>query len=132
MAKAKKNLLKDAAYTPVYGITRDEAEEKGYAIVEYSFADGTPVPVYGYYNDTQSGGPLDVTAPIAADTQIVAGGTLGAEPTTAGNKGSLVNPNDPVVHGTDDNNPHEDGGTPNASDNSDLKVEGYDPAKAGK
>jgi hypothetical protein len=48
-------------------------------------------------------------------------------PSAVANKGSLLNVNDPVVHGTADNNPHEDGAQPNDSENKDLDLEGYTP-----
>ena len=113
-----------AAYETFPGMTAEEAEERGFVVVEHS-ADGSAV-TYGRYLDTVTGAAMEVLADKDEREPVPAGG----EPLQTGaiaSKGALVNPNDPVVHGTADNNPHEDGAQPNDSENKDLKVEGYTP-----
>jgi len=121
-----------AAYKVVPGLTAEQAAEKGYVVVETN-GDGT-APLFGYYIDTVTGAALetlqdrDDRVPVAAS-----GERVGAVP--MGNKGALLNPDDPVVHGQGDHNPHEDGAAPSDSQNKDLKLDGYSPGddlKAGK
>lgn len=113
-----------AAYETFPGMTAEEAEEHGYVVVESS-ADGSS-KVYGRYLNTETGAAMETLAPKDEREPVPAGGEPLAEPATA-NKGALLNLNDPVVHGTADNNPHVDGAQPNDSENKDLKLEGYTP-----
>lgn len=123
MAKDYKTSPK-AAYKVVPNCTAEEAADKGYVVVENN-ADGT-APVFGYYENTATGAAMEILADKDEREPVPAGG----EPVAMmapGNKGALVNPDDPVVHGTADNNPHADGAKPNATRNDDLKLEGYTP-----
>lgn len=113
-----------AAYVIYPGVTAAEAAEKGLVVVEQS-ADGL-MPIYGRYTNTETGAALETLKD--ADTRApapVGGEKLGGIPTN--DKGSLVNTNDPVIHGVAENNPHEDGASPNDAENTDLDVEGYVP-----
>jgi hypothetical protein len=115
---------KHAAYETFPGMSREEAEDKGYVVVENS-ADGMS-PVYGRYLNTKTGAALETLRDEDKREPVPASGDVTGGVATA-QKGSLVNPNDPVVHGTADNNPHEDGAQPNDEGNADLELEGYDP-----
>jgi len=121
-----------AAYKVVPGITAEEAADKGYVVVENN-ADGT-APLYGYYTDTTTGAAMETLKDEDKRVAVPAGGEVsGVVPVAS--KGALVNPNDPVVHGVADNNPHPDGALPNDSQNADLELDGYtpgDPLKAKK
>jgi hypothetical protein len=109
----------EAAYTAYPGLTREEAADKGYVEVENN-ADGT-APVYGRYNDAPAGYGAGVQVSGIGDTRVVPAGGLGAAPPySGGDKGALLNVNDPVIHGVADNNPHPDGASPNDEDNEGL------------
>jgi hypothetical protein len=115
-----------AVYETFPGMSREDAEKKGFVIVENN-AEGT-APVYGRYLDTQTGAALETLRDADNREPAPAGGEpdLGF---AGASKGSLLNLDDPVVHGTADGNPHEDGAQPNASRNDDLEVEGYVPGE---
>jgi len=113
MAKVKFRSAGDkAAYEIADGVTdQDQAAELGLAAVECDPTTGAPT-AYGRYKDAPDGGPLGITAPAAPDTEVVAGGDVGpGGPPSAGNKGDIVNPNDPVIHGGSDEI-HADGAEP--------------------
>lgn len=89
-----------AAYEIAIGVTdAEEAAELGLAVVE-STAEGRPA-AYGRYKGAPDGGPLGVTVDRAAETDVIAAGTVAprADDTGAGNKGDFVNMDDPFVHG---------------------------------
>lgn len=113
-----------AAYETFPGVTAEEAADKGLVIVECGPDGGTPV--YGRYLDTATGAALETLRTKDDREPVAIGGSVFGVVGTA-NKGSLLNVNDPVVHGTTDNNPHEDGAQPNDSENADLNLEGYTP-----
>ncbi len=116
---------KKAAYETVVGnITAEEAQEEGLVIVENN-AEGT-APVYGRYLDTVTGAALEVLRDEDKRKPVAVGGETAGNPAT-NDKGALLNPNDPVVHGTAEINPHEDGAPAPKPNNADLEVEGYDP-----
>lgn len=114
----------DAAYETFPGMSAEEARDKGLVIVETN-GDGAG-HVYGRYLNTSTGAALE-TLRDKDDRQPVAAGGAVILDTAVASKGSLLNVNDPVVHGTADNNPHEDGAQPNDSENKDLDLEGYTP-----
>jgi hypothetical protein len=101
-----------AAYEIADGVSdRDEAAKLGLAVVEVDPTSGAPT-AYGRYKNAPDGGPLGITAVQPADTEVVAGGDVGsggAPP--AGNKGDIINVNDPVIHGGSDEI-HADGAAP--------------------
>jgi len=117
-----------AAYETFPGMTAAEAAEKGYVVVETS-ADGTS-PIYGRYLDTATGAALETLADKDDRVAIPAGGESVAK-LVAGDKGALLNPDDPIVHGQADKNPHEDGAPALPSDNKGLAdtLEGYVPGE---
>jgi hypothetical protein len=95
-----------AAYEIAVGVTAEEAAELGLAVVETDPTSGAPT-AYGRYKGAPDGGPLGITVPGSEDdTHVVAGGDVGAPPpggvASAGNKGDILNPNDPVIHGGSD------------------------------
>jgi hypothetical protein len=101
-----------AAYEIADGVfDRDEAAKLGLAVVEVDPTSGAPT-AYGRYKNAPDGGPLGITTVKPGDTEVVAGGDVGlggAPP--AGNKGNLINPDDPVIHGGSDEI-HKDGAAP--------------------
>lgn len=104
-----------AAYEIAHGVTAEEAAELGLAVVEVHPTSGAPV-AYGRYKGAPDGGPLGITVAGSGDTEVVAGGAAGpAGPPSAGNKGDIVNPNDPVIHGGSDEI-HADGAEPPVED----------------
>jgi hypothetical protein len=106
-----------AAYEIAVGVTAEEAAEAGLAVVEVDPTSGAPT-AYGRYKDAPDGGPLGITVgAAAADTQVIAGGDVGAPApdTGVGGKGNLVNPDDPVIHGGSDDI-HRDGAEPPVED----------------
>lgn len=107
-----------AAYEIAVGVfDADEAAKLGLAVVE-STPDGRP-SAYGRYKGAPDGGPLGVTVAGSSDTEVVPGGAVspGADVPAGGNKGNLVNPNDPFVHGgTGDESVHADGSEPPVED----------------
>lgn len=101
-----------AAYKVVPGCTAEQAAEKGYAVVELSMATNPPTPIYGFYTDTETGAALERTVPADSTTKVVpAGSGAGAvfDANATGDKGALVNQNDPIIHGTDGQDIHADG-----------------------
>lgn len=102
----------NAAYEIAVGVTdQDEAAKLGLAVVEVDPTSGAP-RAYGRYKDAPKGGPLGITTAQPGDTEVVAGGDVGpGGPPSAGNKGDIVNPNDPVIHGGSDEI-HADGAAP--------------------
>lgn len=113
-----------AAYETFPGMTAEEAAEKGYVVVEHGPQGESPV--YGRYLNTATGAAMETLRAKDDREPVAVGGTVFGVVGSA-NKGSLLNVNDPVVHGTADNNPHEDGAEPNDSENKDLDLEGYTP-----
>ena len=105
----KRNERSDAAYETFPGLTREEAEDKGYVVVEWSLATNPPSPVYGRYIDTESGAALEVTVPVDNTTKVRPAGGDTVATAAAGDKGALVNPNDPVIHGQSEEGQHHDG-----------------------
>lgn len=103
-----------AAYEIAVGVTDpEEAAKLGLAVVE-STPDGRPAH-YGRYKDAPGGGPLGITTAQAADTEVVAGGTVSpnADTGTGGpQKGSLINPDDPFVRQPGEESIHADGASP--------------------
>lgn len=103
-----------AAYEIAVGVTdRDEAAKLGLAVVEVD-PFGTPT-AYGRYKGAPDGGPLGITVASTGDTDVVPGGDVGPAPAASatGPKGSIVNPDDPFVHGgTGDETVHADGSEP--------------------
>lgn len=106
----KRDPRKDAAYVAVPGLTAEQAAEKGYAVVEYAVDGGANNPVYGYYLDTVTGASLEQVVRDTGDT-VVAPASGETVVTGAGQsmKSNLLNPNDPVIHGTGDQSVHADG-----------------------
>lgn len=102
----------NAAYEIAVGVfDRDEAAKLGLAAVEVDPTTGAPT-AYGRYKNAPDGGPLGITVVSPPDTKVVAGGDVGtAAPAPAGNKGDIVNVNDPVIHGGSDEI-HADGAAP--------------------
>jgi hypothetical protein len=90
----KHNPRSDAAYIVHPGVTAEEADDKGYVIVEWNLSTSPHTPIYGEY---RSGGENALPAARAAEAVV------GSE------KGALVNPNDPVIHGTAEAEAHADG-----------------------
>lgn len=121
--KAEKSSPK-AAYETFPGMTAEEAADKGYVVVECGPQGESPV--YGRYIGTETGAAMETLRQKDDREPVAVGGSVFGVVGSA-NKGSLVNPNDPVVHGTSDNNPHEDGAKPNDSENKDLDLAGYTP-----
>lgn len=108
-----------SAYEVAIGVTAAEAAELGLAVVEQSYSTNPPTPVYGRYKDAPDGSALGVTVADNDKTKVVgAGGVSAAAPAaTGGDKGSLLNLNDPVVHGgTGEESVHADGAAPLADD----------------
>jgi len=94
-----------AAYEIAAGVTPEEAAEHGLAVVETDPTTGAPT-AYGRYKKAPDGGPLGITVTGSADdTHVVAGGAAAAPAPgahSAGDKGDILNPNDPVIHGGSD------------------------------
>lgn len=108
-----------SAYETAVGVTAEEAREQGLAIVELSYSTRPPTPIFGRYKDAPNGSPLGVTVDDNGNRTKVVGAGGGAFPTDPlpGDKGSLLNINDPVVHGgTGDKSVHADGAPPLAND----------------
>lgn len=115
MAKAPKFIKTspDAAYEIAVGVTDpQEAADLGLAVVE-STATGQPAS-YGRYIGAPGGAPLGITVDKAGETEVIGGGGVNPNtaPAVAGQKGEVVNQDDPFVHGGSDM--HADGGTPPA------------------
>lgn len=94
----------NAAYEIAVGVTdQDEAAKLGLAVVEVDPTSGAPT-AYGRYKDAPDGGPLGVTVAKNPDTEVRAGGNVGpgGPAPSAGDKGDIINPNDPVIHGGSD------------------------------
>jgi hypothetical protein len=113
-----------AAYETFPGMTAEEAADKGFVVVEHGPMGESPV--YGRYLNTATGAAMETLRDKDEREATPTGGTVFGAIGQA-NKGSLLNVNDPVVHGTADNNPHEDGAQPNDSENKDLDLAGYKP-----
>lgn len=103
-----------AAYSVAVGIDAEEAAKLGLAVVE-STADGRP-SAYGKYDDAPKGGPLGITVDQLADTDVIAGGGVSPNVGTAtggADKGSVLNMDDPFVHGgSGDESIHADNAAP--------------------
>jgi hypothetical protein len=99
----------NAAYKVAIGATAEDAAKDGLGIVELNFTTNPPSPVYGKYDNAPDDGPIPITVAKAADTEVIGGGSVGSAPapTGVGDKGSIVNLNDPFVHS--DENIHADG-----------------------
>lgn len=113
MAKVKFRSAGDkAAYEIADGVTdQDQAAELGLAVVEVDPTSGAP-SAYGRYKDAPGDGPLGITSVKSADTEVVPGGDVGpGSPPSGGDKGDIVNINDPVIHGGSDEI-HADGAEP--------------------
>jgi hypothetical protein len=108
-----------SAYEVALGVTAEEAAKAGLGVVEYSYSTNPPSPVYGRYKDAPKGGPLGITTAQPADTKVIAGGAVSASPPApvGGDKGAVVNANDPFVHGgTGDDTIHADNTEPPVRD----------------
>jgi hypothetical protein len=116
-----------AAYETFPGMTAEEAADNGYVVVETNGDGGAPI--YGRYLNTVTGAAMETLADRDERVPVPAGGEPLAEPVTA-NKGALINPNDPIVHGQD-HNPHPDGAQPLDSENKGLAdvITGYVPGE---
>lgn len=108
----------DSAYEVAVGITPAEAAAQGLAVVEYSYSTNPPTPIFGRYKDAPKGHALGVTVDDTGGTKVVgAGGPVFASASLGGDKGQLLNINDPVVHGgTGDETVHADNALPLADD----------------
>jgi hypothetical protein len=107
----------DAAYEIAVGVTSaEEAAKLGLAVVENDPTTNAPT-AYGRYKNAPDDGPLGITVPKSTDTEVRGGGNVsaGADTARAGNKGNLVNPDDPVIHGGSDEI-HRDGAEPPVED----------------
>lgn len=115
-------------YEVAIGITAEEAAEQGLVIVEQSYSTNPPTPVFGRYKDAPAGSALGVTVADDKGTKVIGAGGISAPAAAAaavglGQKGALLNINDPVVHGgTGDESVHADGASPLA-DNADAQRE---------
>lgn len=107
-----------SAYEVAIGITAQEAQEQGLVVVELSHSTTPPTPVFGRYKDAPSGSALGVTVDDKGGTKVVgAGGAPFATASAGGDKGLLLNINDPVVHGgTGEQTVHADNAAPLADD----------------
>lgn len=113
MAKTERNPRSDAAYEVVPGVTAEQAAEQGLAVVEYAVSGSSFAPVYGRYLNTETGASLEQRVYQPGDMVTVpAGGETVATAPAVTTKGGLINPNDPVVHGTANENVHADGTEP--------------------
>jgi hypothetical protein len=125
-----------AAYEVAIGITAQEAAEQGLAIVEQSYSTNPPTPIFGRYLDAPKGHALGITVDDTVSTKVIgAGGSVYQPGSPGGDKGSLLNLNDPVVHGgTGDETVHADGAAPlkdDAAEQEDLlKAGAHNPSKA--
>jgi hypothetical protein len=108
----------NAAYEVAVGITAEEAQEQGLAVVEYSYSTNPPTPIFGRYKDAPKGAALGVTVDDTGGTKVVGvGGPAFDAASPGGDKGQLLNINDPVVHGgTGDESVHADNAPPLAND----------------
>jgi hypothetical protein len=107
----------DAAYEIAVGVTdAEEAAKLKLAVVETDPTSGAPT-AYGRYKDAPDGGPLGITVASPTDTKVIGGGhvSANADAAPAGNKGNLINPDDPVIHGGSDEI-HKDGAAPPVED----------------
>jgi hypothetical protein len=117
-----------SAYEVALDITAEEAAEQGLVIVEQSHSTNPPTPIFGRYKDAPAGSALGVTVAKEDGTKVVGAGGIAAPAAVAaadglGQKGALLNINDPVVHGgTGDESVHADGAAPLA-DNDDAQRE---------
>lgn len=111
-----------SAYEVAVGITAKEAAEAGLVVVEWAYSTNPPGPIYGRYKDAPKGHALGITVDDTGGTKVVGAGGPPVTPASAGgDKGSLVNPNDPVIHGgTGDESVHADNAEPLVRD---LKAE---------
>jgi hypothetical protein len=113
-----------AAYEVALGITAAEAAAQNLAIVEYSYSTNPPTPIFGRYLDAPDGSPLGITVPDDGKTKVIGGGDVSAEAAAAagGDKGALLNVNDPVIHGgTGDETIHADGAAPLEDDEAEQR-----------
>lgn len=103
-----------SAYETFPGVTAKEATDLKLAVVETAFGGGSEFPVYGRYLNTETGAAVEMTTGVPAETRVVPAGTgAGGVSLARGNdKGSLVNQNDPVIHGTAVEGVHADGSAP--------------------
>lgn len=126
----------NAAYEVAIGVTSEEAAEAGLAVVEQSYSTNPPTPIYGRYLNAPSGSPLGVTVDDRGDTKVIgAGGVSAPLGNGGGDKGMLVNRNDPVIHGgTGEESVHADNAAPLAPDDAEeeriARAGAHDPRKA--
>lgn len=99
-----------AAYKVARDVTTaQEAADLGLVVVELNHSTNPPTPIWGKYI-TKSGAALEITRSKAGDTEVVPASSAGAlTPASTGDKGALLNPDDPVRHGLGETNIHEDG-----------------------
>lgn len=114
MAYTLKKLSDSAAYKVAIGATAEDAAKDGLGIVELNYTTNPPSPIYGRYDNAPDDGPIPVTVAKPADTEVIGGGSVGPVPPAsgAGNKGDIVNQNDPFVHPVDGENIHADNSPP--------------------
>jgi hypothetical protein len=107
-----------AAYKVAIGATAEDAAKDGLGIVELNYSTIPPSHVYGKYDNAPDEGPIPITVPKPADTEVIGGGGVSGAPAPAAvdGKGSIVNLNDPVVHPAADENIHADNSPPPAQD----------------
>jgi hypothetical protein len=106
-----------AAYEIAVGVhDAEEAAKLKLAVVETDPTTGAPT-AYGRYKDAPDGGPLGITVPKSADSEVIGAGQVSASETGphGGGKGNLINPDDPVIHGGSDDI-HKDGAEPPVED----------------
>jgi hypothetical protein len=105
-----------AAYEIAEGVTNaEEAAALGLAVVEVT-PEGRP-SAYGRYKDAPEGGPLGITTFSPDNVTVKPGGHTATDSAAAtAGKGSLVNIDDPFVHGTGGESVHKDGANPQAVD----------------
>jgi hypothetical protein len=126
----------DAAYEIAVGVTAEEAAEAKLAVVEQSYSTNPPTPIYGRYLDAPKGHPLGVTVDKPGNTEVIGAGSVGSPgPSGGGDKGQLVNLNDPVIHGgTGDESVHADNSPPLVEDTAEqervVRAGAHDPQKA--
>jgi len=125
-----------SAYEVALGVTAQEAQEQRLAVVELSYATIPPTPIFGRYLDAPEGSALGITVDDTVSTKVIGagGGSFAAAP-GGGDKGSLLNLNDPVVHGgTGAVSVHADGDEPLKNDAAAqeelLRAGAHDPTKA--
>jgi hypothetical protein len=107
----------DAAYEIAEGVfSAEDAAKLKLAVVETDPTTGAPT-AYGRYKNAPDGGPLGITVAKNADTEVIGAGQVSpnADQPAGPSKGSLINPDDPVIHGGSDDI-HADGAAPPVED----------------